>query len=1110
MSRDLAQQKTSADQIKAAINLAAFIQEAAKKEETAKEKNFLKELSALVSDPKSKTLVFEITDQVFRTSSYARAADQLYFLLKKNGVPPFLSDSKKLMLAFFSRLATFFPSVLMPLVRNMIYKNTKHVILPGEEKALHEHLVKRKKEKVQLNLNHLGEAILGEEEAKNRLDMYLEDLKRPEITCISVKISTLYSQIQMLDFDKTLLILAERYKKLLLAAGEKLVNLDMEEYKDLKITVELFKTVLSDPECLDVNAGIVLQSYLPDSFAIQKELTDFAKKRRKPIKIRFVKGANLEMEKVEASIKGWPLAPYSRKEDTDANYKRMVEFALQKENAAAVKVGIGSHNVFDIAYAWILAEGNGVADAVTFEMLEGMAEPTGRVLQTLTKNLLLYCPVVLKRDFQNAVAYLMRRLDENTAPQNFLSVAFDLKPRTSIWEHQAKLFVESLTHEAPTEPHRIQPLFISSAGFLNEPDTDFSLFHNIEWGKAIISEWENIKIDPIPLVIGGRKIIRSLKGEGKDPSRPGFASYSYEMADETDIHLSLHVVSKGHFAMKELLADIAKELKKQRGRLMGAMLRDVGKSLYESDAEVSEAIDFANYYKHLLDEMPLFQPKGVILVASPWNFPCSIAAGGIISSLAAGNSVIFKPAPEAVLTGYVLAEALWNAGVPKDLLQFVPCSDEMASLLVKGASAVILTGATKTAESLLRLKPGLDLIAETGGKNSIIVTALSDRDLAIKDIVQSAFGFSGQKCSACSVLILEAEVFDDPQFKKQLEDAIRSLPVGSAYDPSSKVIPLIHPPRGALQEVLKEPSNLQRPVLLWDVKPGSFTQQNELFGPVLSVIRASDLSNAIDIANSTPYGLTAGLHSLDVREHALWLRKIVAGNCYINRGITGAIVGRQPFGGTKKSSFGPGIKAGGINALFPLIHVKQREMLPLEGFLPHHIEHLLFRLKDHLSENSLEELKKIAGNYCYHWKHFFSKEHEPIHLRGQRNIQKYVPYEKMILRIQKEDSYQDVIAVYMAAVICNAHIKVSGPVKDVLGIVHEETDEEFLLQSSDARIRLLSLPSQEVVEQLSWQGVWQMPKPVIWNGRVELLNYLREVSISYDYHRFGNVGLNDN
>ncbi|HKQ61782.1 MAG TPA: aldehyde dehydrogenase family protein, partial [Candidatus Polarisedimenticolaceae bacterium] len=376
-------------------------------------------------------------------------------------------------------------------------------------------------------------------------------------------------------------------------------------------------------------------------------------------------------------------------------------------------------------------------------------------------------------------------------------------------------------------------------------------------------------------------------------------------------------------------------LARRRGDLIGAMIVDGAKTVTEADPEVSEAVDFARYYARALGAGDVvdgcrLEPLGVVVVAPPWNFPLSIPAGGVLAALAAGNAVLLKPAPEAVLVGWHLANALWEAGIPREVLQFVPCPDsEVGRALITDprVDAVILTGSVETARRFLEWRPDLRLFAETSGKNAIIVTALADRDQAVRDLVRSAFGHNGQKCSAASLAICEAEVYDDPAFRRQLRDAAASLAVGSAWEPGSRVTPLTQSPGRALQralttldegeEWLLEPRPVSREAPLWSpgiklgVARGSFFHRTECFGPVLGLMRAADLDEAIALANDQPFGLTSGIESLDDREVARWLEGIEAGNLYVNRGITGAIVGRQAFGGWKASSVGPGAKAGG-------------------------------------------------------------------------------------------------------------------------------------------------------------------------------------------------------
>lgn len=1164
-----------------AIELAGYMIKEANLTRTAQEKEQQTQLARMMNDPIGKVFTTCMTDQCFRSEKSSRIANQLAYLIRKLGVPSFLTFDRKLGLTAFKYFGPLIPSVVVPLTKMMLRQETSTVILPGEPKLLEEHMKRRRKEKVRINLNHLGEAILGEEEALKRLQIYTEDLEKPDIEYISVKISTICSQLNLLAWEDTLALLSERLKLLYRTASTnfyirtdgtkvpKFVNLDMEEYRDLTLTVALFQSVLDDPEFFHHSAGIVLQSYLPDSFLMQQKLTTWAKERiangGAPIKIRIVKGANLAMEAVEASIKGWEQAPYTSKSDVDANFKRMLTYGMQKENAPAATLGIGSHNLFDIAYAILLRKEQVVENYVCFEMLEGMADHIRRVVQHLSGDMLLYCPAATKEEFQNAVAYLVRRLDENTAPENFLRHAFNLEPGNKVWDDQAKLFANACSNAQiiPFEPRRqqdrrIPPILPDPNGcYASEVDTDWSLPANQQWAKKILSDWKEKELEPIPLEIGGSTISAKTRetAAGEDPSLPGQELYRYALATETDIEKALEtaVEAQQEWAQtsirerSNLIALVAQEIREHRSNLIGVMIADAGKTVPEADVEISEAIDFAEYYRrnieelHFLDDVE-WKPKGTVLVTPPWNFPCSIPAGGILAALATGNSVIFKPAPEAVLTAWTLVNLFWNAGISRQLLQFAPCIENpVGTKLIKDprVNAVILTGGTETAKLFLKFRPGLDLMAETGGKNALIITGLSDRDLAIKDLIQSAFGHAGQKCSACSLGILEAEVYDDPHFLAQLKDAAQSLKVGSQWNPSTKVNPLIHAPgetllRGLTQldegeswllQPKQDPTNpnLWSPGIKLGVKPNSYSHLTEFFGPVLSLMRAKDLKDAIHIANNTSYGLTSGIHSLDDREIALWLKSIIAGNCYINRTISGAIVERQPFGGTKQSSFGKGMKAGGPNYLSQLMHAGQKE-LPRETDKINASVALLdeeLNLK-FIPPEDKDLWKSSVGSYAFYWNNYFSKEHDPSQVLGEDNILKYVPRTKLTLRIQEGNNDIDIRRVIAAAATCGAVLTVSGTealvqtyaqapwASKIQGLTFvSETDEMLIKRINHGdlnRIRFLSTPTTDIEQALANNGCSVLRDPVLANGRLELLNFLREISISYDYHRYGNLG----
>jgi RHH-type transcriptional regulator, proline utilization regulon repressor / proline dehydrogenase / delta 1-pyrroline-5-carboxylate dehydrogenase len=1169
-----------AERKKMAVELAELMLQEASRTMTSEEKEIQEQLSRLMRDPAGKAFTMAMTDQCFRSHTNRRVADQMIYLLNQIGVPQYLDWVKRFELHFFKTLGPSVAQFLVPFATHTLRKETSRVILPGEAALLNKHLAERKKQGVQLNLNHLGEAILSESEAKHRMQIYLEDLKNPGIDYISVKISTIFSQINLIDFDGTVDTIAERLKNLYRTAIKypvsrsdgatkaKFINLDMEEYRDLHLTVAAFKQVLNEPEFSDYSAGIVLQAYLPDSHNIQKELTEWAKKRvasgGAPIKIRIVKGANLAMEQFEASLKGWPQAPYTTKLEVDANYKRMAIYGCLKENARAVRLGVASHNLFDIAFAILLRLENEVEPYVGFEMLEGMADHIRRVVQKLTGDMLLYCPVATKAEFQHAIAYLIRRLDENTGPENFLRHAFGLKAGTDIWESQTSLFSQSCDEIEATSlaPRRTQNRLLApqrvdfEAPFENEPDTDFSLPQNRKWAEELSKSWEKKKIEDLPIAIGGELLFENTDGVGHSPSHPGKTLFRYAKANKQHIDDALKCAKKHEKEWAKttvahrshLLARAAQLMRERRGELIGAMMLEAGKTIPESDPEVSEAIDFAEYYRRQMAKMAAmkdirWEPKGTIFVASPWNFPCSIPAGGILAALITGNCVLFKPASDTVLNGWHLVNAIWDAGVPKEVLQFIPCSGEEAgSELIKDlrVNCVILTGGTETARNFLKLRPDLDLAAETGGKNAMIITALADRDLAIKDLVQSAFGHAGQKCSAASLAILEAEVYDDPQFRKTLREAAASLKVGLPWDPATKMNPLIHEPRGVLKRGLtllepgeewllepkQDPSNpcLWSPGIKWNVKPGSFTHMTELFGPVLAVMRAGDLRHAIELANAVPFGLTSGLQSLDEREQAYWMEEIEAGNLYINRTVTGAIVRRQPFGGTKASSFGNGSKAGGPNYLRELMKAAQhglpQEKCPVNEWV-NNLTSFLEKLD--LSAEQLGLWTGSVANYAYWWKRM-RQDRDPTKIVGEDNFFRYLPRKGIVLRIEPHSNPLDALRVSAAALTCGAQMEISWSYNETKAAalnwlelvpvlrVTEETEEAFLSRVSQGkmkRVRVLEPASPALRSAAAHSGTHVIDAPILANGRLELLHFLREVAISVDYHRYGNLGMRE-
>ncbi len=1199
--------------VQRALFLARCLQELATELQTSAEKKQQSELDRMLQTPSDKATLAQMTDQAFRTSDPRRAVEHLIHILDVQGVPRFFSPWDRTLMKGFQSFGGYLPGVALPLVKDHMQKETANVILPGEKNELAHHLAERTHEGVRMNVNFLGESVLSEAESERRLEQYLTSLQWPEIEVVSIKISTVYSQISALAREHTVEVLCDRLEKLFLAAdratfkrpsGEvvpKFVYLDMEEYRDKELTAEAFMRTLDRAKLQHVQAGIALQGYIPDSFRTLQQIQAWARQRVAAgggrITVRLVKGANLENERAEASLRGWPLAPYKSKLETDANYKRMLHAALSPENLAALNVGVASHNLFDVAYALTLAAERNALDCVQFEMLEGMANHQRRALFELSRNLLLYAPACKKEHFINAIGYLVRRLDENTGPENFLRHAFKIKVGSAEWQKLEQGFLAACVaaEQVSDAPRRTQnrnlrptPTAAIARGwrhFENEADTDFSLRENGEWAQAIVAKWQpryGENAVKIPLVIGGEEVVgqasclsssslQNTKETGRmpvplqlreclDPSRPGVVVGRYPQATAADVIRAVECAAEDAegwrnltpFARSEILGRVAQELRSARGDLMGAALANGGKTLPESDPEVSEAIDFLEFYRDTAREwqdLPTLKVRGqgVVVVVSPWNFPIAIPCGGIAAALAAGNTVILKPASDTVLIAWEMCQCFWRAGVSKKVLQFVPCAGgKEGRQLVNHpkVSAVILTGGTETAQTMLHDNPRLNLFAETGGKNATIITAVSDRDQAIKHILHSAFSHAGQKCSATSLLLLQAEIYDDVAFRTALCEAVSCLKVGSAWELDTKMGPLIRPPSGDLKQALTtleageewalqpQPSasnpNVWTPGIKYGASPGGYTHTTEFFGPLLAVMRFETLSEAVALVNQTGYGLTSGLESLDEREWDYWKENIHAGNLYINRVTTGAVVLRQPFGGMGKSVFGAGMKAGGPNyvAQFmefidaPLTKKSRPPTLPLFATLG---TALLAK-----KVPSVESIIAAMASCEVARRDEFGEAHDHFNLVGQDNVRRYLPLANVRIRIHAKDSAFEVFTRVCAAQLAECRVTVSvAPAEAALPTVtllkeltkswataiqfSTETDEQLataIRLGQVARVRYAA-PDRAplvVLRAANAANGCLVSVPVSSEGRLEMLWYQHEQSVSTDYHRYGNLG----
>lgn len=1142
------------DLTEAAIALAAELLDEANRVQSRSEKAQARQMARLMGDGEGKRFTFAMADQVFRAPTAAREARRFRDLVGEYGEPQYLPLAARVAMRMGVIASRVVPEIVMPLVAGKMRDESASVILPAEEGKLRSHLATRREAGIRMNLNQLGEAVLGEEEAAKRLHANLARLAEPDVDYISVKISAIFSQIHLVGYQETLAEIKQRLRLLYRAAmahpQPKFVNLDMEEYRDLRLTCDTFREVLDEEEFRGYEAGIVLQAYLPDAWPVQRELSSWARRRVDSggagIKIRIVKGANLAMEKVDAEIHGWPLAPYDTKVEVDANFKRMLHEGCRPENARAVRLGVASHNLFDIAYGLLLRERDGVRERVEFEMLEGMANHQARVVRDAAGGLLLYAPVVRREDFHSAIAYLVRRLDENTSPENFLHDLFGMKSGDAGWENQKTRFLAACDAIQTTSagPRRVQdrqadvrPVRKLDEPFHNEPDTDWSLPHNVAW---IHKKVESFTATDVPLQVAGESIAGQDSVGVNDPSRPGKEIYRHALAGPAQVEAALDASVSARDAWREsgfearaaLLVKVAAMLASRRGDAIAAMVADAGKSVMEADTEVSEAIDFADYYaRSFSDEWfdgSSFEPFGTVLVTPPWNFPFAIPCGGVLAALAAGNTVILKPAPETVLTAWVMVNALWDAGIPREVLQFLPCpDDETGRALVTDArvGAVVLTGAYETARMFLGWKAGLRLFAETSGKNALIITAAADPDLAIKDLVKSAFGHAGQKCSAASLAILEAEIYDDPSFLRRLRDAAASLRVGSSWGYANVVTPLIREPGVDLlkalttldegEEWLLEPRMSEGNPSLWSpgiklgVTPDSWFRRTECFGPVLGLIRAEDLDDAIRIQNNSDFALTGGIHSLDPAEIETWRERVEVGNAYINRPITGAIVRRQPFGGWKRSCFGPGAKAGGPNYAAQF-GTWSNQALPVRR-LPASDPVVELR-KSFIEGGADADILNAATESDAFWMETeFSTAHDPSGLSCEANLFRYRPFSKVLVRASKETHATSLGRILLAAVASGVEVELSIPedysLRGWRRAVTRENERQLCARLAAERYGFIRAPgaSDDLAKAAVAAGSRFASHSPVWNGRIEILSYFREQAVSETLHRHGSV-----
>ncbi|MGP9693166.1 bifunctional proline dehydrogenase/L-glutamate gamma-semialdehyde dehydrogenase [Brachybacterium sp. AOP25-B2-12] len=1085
-------------------------------------------LADLLKDPQGLDFTVAFVDRVIRPEDPRAAAVELRRLAADP--PAFLPPALRRIVSFGGSMAPVLPQAVVPTAQAVMRRMVSHLILDARDPHLARSIARLRADGTELNINLLGEAVLGAREARRRLRGVRELVARPDVDYASIKVSSIVDHLSLWGEKETVDHIVETLLPLYLdsarAEHPTFINMDMEEYRDLALTLDVFERLLDRPELLHLRAGIVLQAYLPDALGALARLRRFAEDRvargGAPIKVRVVKGANLAMEEVDASLRGLDQAPFHTKEESDAQYKRVLLQALTPESLAAVHVGVAGHNLFDVAFAHLLLAERGVDrsdGAVEFEMLAGMAPGQQQVVREAVGSMRLYVPVVSPREFDVAVSYLVRRLEENASSENFMSAVFELGESAELFAREEGRFRRALERaltQTPEPTHRTQDRSAEARGelvelgsaalpatpghFRNTPDSDLSTPANQAWADQIthrvrgsqigVHEADEAVVDTVEGVDAA--IRRALDRQPAWAARP-----ASERAG--------------------VLRRAAQLFARRRGELLEVAASETGKMLEQGDPEVSEAIDFLLFYADEAETLAAredvtFTPRPLTLVTPPWNFPLAIPTGGVAAALATGSAVVIKPAPQARRCGAVLVALLHEAGVPEDVLVHLDVPEnEVGQALVSDEriDQLILTGAYETASLFAGWRPALRIKAETSGKNAIIVTPQADLDLAAKDVAASAFGHAGQKCSAASLVITVGSVTRSRRFRSQLADAVLSLHIGEPTDPTAQVGPVIEPAAGKLldglttlgpgEEWLSRPARLDEDGRLWSpgvrtgVREGSAFHRTEYFGPILGQMHADTLEEAIRLQNGTVYGLTAGLHSLEPAEIARWTEAVEAGNLYVNRGITGAIVQRQPFGGWKRSAIGETAKAGG----------------------PHYLVHLMDAADPAPSADEDAWLTEAEFSDRDLWATVFAPR-DVQDLYGERNVLRHLPV-PTVVRASEGTTAAQLSRVLHAAATVGADVEVSvadAALREVVGAripgapLAVETDAQFAGRVpglSRLRIRLLGEPDVALLAAISHRvEVALFPGAPVRSGRVELLAFVHEQAISATDHRFGN------
>ncbi len=871
-----------------------------------------------------------------------------------------------------------------PVIKKQIRSVAERFIIGETPKEALKTLRKLRKDGIAFTVDLLGEATVSEPESRVFYERYLDLIEalskelptwaesKPLIQGhrgdqnplnISVKLSALYSQTKAINHEKSVAILTERFGEIVakVRGVGGFVYIDMEDCAMTSMTIDVFTRLLSSAEFKDFSGcGLVLQAYLRRTESDVDSLVEWAKKRGAPVGIRLVKGAYWDSETISAKQNGWEIPVWQQKVASDACYEKLSIKLL--ENSSVILPAFGSHNIRSLVHAVKAAELLGVPRThYELQALYGMAEPIKQSFVSRGYFVRDYSPI---GELLPGMAYLVRRLLENTSNEGFLRQSFHEHERAEVLLRKPVVTKEELGTEHINLNQRQR--------FTNCALTDFTVAEN----RALVaSELAALKsqLQKAPIVvqpiIDGKFVRLGRSISAVSPENPDIVVGNVELADNNLADKTLHGL-QSYFpkwrattieSRAEILFRAAEIMLAERAKLSALITLEEGKPWAEADADVVEAIDFLNYYAHealrlgtprRMGDYPgehnsyFYEPRGVCVVIGPWNFPLAIPCGMLAAALVMGNCAVLKPAEQSSVIAGALFKILLDAGLPPQAAAFLPgLGEEIGEFMVNDArvSTVVFTGSKEVGLSIIKsaaeVRPGQEhikrVIAEMGGKNAIIVDEGADLDEALRGVLHSAFGYSGQKCSACSRLIIVGDIYD--KFLERLSEGVKSLIVGPPSEPGSAMGPVIDEvafkriwgtieeaklkcklvAQGSVPNTVSPRGYYVPPTVFAEIPKDHPLLRNEIFGPVLAVVRSKTFNEALSIACGIEYGLTGAIFSRSPKNIETAIREYRVGNLYINRGSTGALVYRQPFGGAKMS--GVGSKAGGPDYLLQFV-----------------------------------------------------------------------------------------------------------------------------------------------------------------------------------------------